>query len=112
MASSGTTHRRSVPGVEGWWDLIHELPRVSRHTYYLWYRCVLCQEASLLSEMAALHVAGKIYELNTDSVLYAGPPVIADGWRWELTRHHRLKGTRRFQVRDEPELVPVPPGEI
>jgi len=46
---------------------------------------VLDQEATLLSRMVR-RIRGRIYELNTDSVLYAGNAIEEDGWRCEITK--------------------------
>ena len=71
LASCGSTYRRPVPGADGWWDIIHEVPRISRHTRYPWYRMVIDQEAALLCRMAFAveQLPGRIYEVNVDSIL-------------------------------------------
>jgi hypothetical protein len=105
LAGLGVTHRRSVPGAEGWFDIIHELPRVCRHTRYPWYRLVIDQEAALLCQVALQveSLPGRIYEVNVDSILYDGPALEPAGWRCELTDGKRIAGTRRVCARNEPE---------
>jgi len=105
--TSGETWRRPV-GVADWVDGFHKQELVRRHTFSLMHRAVLDQEAAALARILR-KLPGKIYKLNTDSVLYAGNRVEEEGWRCELTQFHRLQGHRRLLVRNDapPRLEPA-----
>jgi hypothetical protein len=116
LAGGLTSYRRPVRDefgvpLDGWWDFKSERPVTSRKTHYLWYRKVLDEEALQLCELLwSLPPSAKVYELNTDALLfscpdYAGPP---KGWRHEQTSEHRLSSTWKPPIVADPEPVLTP----
>ena len=98
----GVTFRQSA-GVDGWYDFFHSTPTSRRHTYYLLYRKIIDEESALLTRLMRSLKIKKVLQLNTDSILYEGElPALDDNIRMEKTTEHRLKGSYKLPVRDDP----------
>jgi len=105
----GVTYRQSA-GVDGWWDFFRTRPQATRHTYYLLYRKVVDEESALLARLMRTLNPRKVFQLNTDSVLYDGQlPELSDDIRSEMTVERRLKGVYKLPARADPAPEPVAP---
>ena len=99
----GVTYRQGIDGTE-WFDHFAELPMVCRRTHFLMYRKTIDEESALLARAARAVKASIIYQLNADSVLYAGKlPPPSDDLRGKVTLEGRLRGTWKLPLRSDPE---------
>lgn len=89
---TGMVHESQVRGTD-YRDYIYETEVRTRQTRKLLYDMILHQEASLMARKLRALRWTKIYELNTDSILYQGePPLHDDRYRYHHTVEHRLRG--------------------
>ena len=105
----GVTYRQFA-GVSGWFDFFSACPVSSRHTYYLLYRKIIDEESALVFRLMRSLTITRLFEINTDSLLYEGElPGLRDDVRSEMTTERRLKGVYQLPTRSDPAPRPVAP---
>jgi len=105
----GVTYRQFA-GVSGWFDFFSACPVSSRHTYYLLYRKIIDEESALVFRLMRSLTITRLFEINTDSLLYEGElPGLRDDVRSEMTTERRLKGVYQLPTRSDPAPRPAAP---
>jgi hypothetical protein len=102
FAPIGVTYKRNADG--DWWDFFKEIPTSTRHTHYLLYRKVIDEESSLLTRLLYRVNPSRVFQLNTDSILYQGsiPDDLGENVRGQRVSDHRLRGKCKLPLRDDP----------
>jgi hypothetical protein len=107
----GVTYRQHADGE--YFDFFREIQTSTRHTLYLLYRLVIDLESTRLArimfEIRRQVPRFQLFQVNTDSLLYFGQiPELGDDVRSKITKVHRLHGTYKLPLRNNP--VPVLAG--
>ena len=108
LNGGGSMIVRNVPGFPELQDYVYEIEKHGRHTCYLLHRAVLDQEVCELTRLylraKATSRSFKLYELNTDSILYRGARLVGvDGIKTCTTTGHRMKAKHVLPVRRDPQ---------